>query len=80
MVLSWEFFGFIVFILLKPGVNVLSEGALAGPVWREVLGEGDGQFFPLTSQSVCLVTQQKYMPQLDLGFHQQKVGGTGSLL
>lgn len=47
MFLSWEFFGFIVFAILKPGVNVLSQGALAAPVRGEVLQEGAGQFFPL---------------------------------
>lgn len=81
MFLSWEFFGFIVFAILKPDVNMLNQGALAGPVWGEVLGEGDGQFFPLrlTRQWVCLAAQQQYM-LLDLGFHQQKTGGSGHLL
>ena len=82
MFLPREFFSFIVFAILKPGVNVWSQGALAGPVWGEALGEGDGQFFPLrlNRQWVCLATQQKYMPGLDLGFRQRKMGGTGRFL
>lgn len=47
MFLPQESFGFILFAISKPGINALSQGALADPVWGEVLGEGDGQFFPL---------------------------------
>lgn len=47
MFLSWEFFGFILFAILKAGVNVLSQGALAASVRGEVLQEGAGHFFPL---------------------------------
>lgn len=82
MFLSQEFFGFILSAILKPGINALSQGALAGPVWGEVLGGGNGQFFPLrlTKQWVYLTTQQKYMAGMDLGFHQQKMGTTGTSL
>ena len=64
VLLSRELFGFIVFAILKPAVEVLNLDALAGPAWGEVLGDRHGQFFPLrlTSQWVCLATQQKHMP------------------
>lgn len=44
---SWEFFVFIVFAILKPGVNMLSQGALADPVWGDVLREGNSLCFLL---------------------------------
>lgn len=69
MYFSWEFFGFIVFATLKPGVNMLSQGALADPVWGDVPeGRGQSVLSTETYQTMNLFGSTTGVNARDFGF------------